>query len=82
MSIDRAFHYPFTPPTRVEADALARSAAYLLRAAGEVRTGRLLFVGPFAGVSPLDDLPALLNAAGHLCDAVSESAESPSAAGP
>ena len=73
MSVDRAFHYPFSPPTRTEADALTRAAAYLLRAAREVQSGRLLFLGPFAGVSPLDDLPALLTAAGHLCDAVADS---------
>jgi len=73
MASTTSFRFPFTPPEPHEAQALARAAAYLLRAANEVETGRLLTVGFFAASFPLDDLPAALSAAGHLCDAVIDS---------
>jgi hypothetical protein len=69
------FRFPFTPPEPQEAEALAQAAAYLLRAANEVESSRLLLIGFFAGTCPLDDLPAALSAAGHLCDAVIESVD-------
>lgn len=76
MSTAVPFRFPFTPPEPDEAEALARAASYLLRAANEVESSRLLLIGFFAGSCPLDDLPAALSAAGHLCDAVIETAPS------
>jgi hypothetical protein len=67
------FRFPFTPPEPDEADALVRAAAYLHRAANEVESSRLVLIGFYAGTCPLDDLPAALSAAGHLCDAVVDS---------
>jgi CO/xanthine dehydrogenase FAD-binding subunit len=69
-----SFRFPFTPPEPREAEALARAAAFLRRAANEVESRRLRSIGCYAGSSPLDDLPAALSAAGHLCDAVVDSA--------
>ena len=74
MTSSVSFHFPFTPPEPREAEALARAAAYLRRAANEVESRRLRSFGRIAGSSPLDDLPAALSAAGHLCDAVIDSA--------
>lgn len=67
------FRFPFTPPEPDEAAALARAASYLHRAANEVESSRLVLIGFYAGTCPLDDLPAALSAAGHLCDAVVDS---------
>lgn len=74
MSSSIPFRFPFTPPQTQDAEALARAAAYLIRAANEVESSQLLSIGFVAGPSPLDDLPAALAAAGHLCDAVANSA--------
>jgi hypothetical protein len=73
VSTSVPFRFPFTPPEPHEVEALARAADYLLRAANEVESSRLLLIGFFAGSCPLDDLPAALSAAGHLCDAVIDS---------
>ena len=69
-----SFRFPFTPPEPREAEALARAAAYLRRAANEVESRRMRSFESFACASALDDLPAALSAAGHLCDAVADSA--------
>jgi hypothetical protein len=74
MSNSISFRFPFTPPEPREAEALARAAAYLRRAANEVESRRLRSIGCLAGSNPLIDLPAALSAAGHLCDAVIDSA--------
>lgn len=74
MSASIPFRFPFTPPDPSEAEALARASAYLIRAASEVESSRLHLIGFFAGTCPLDDLPAALSAAGHLCATVVETA--------
>lgn len=73
MARSAPFHFPFSPPDAPEAAALARAASYLLRAANEVETGRLLTIGFSAGDTPLADLPSALASAAHLCSAVAES---------
>jgi hypothetical protein len=77
MATTDSFRFPFSPPDLQEAQALARAATYLLRAANEVESSRLRTIGFFAASCPLDDLPAALSAAGHLCDALIDFAPSP-----
>lgn len=74
MAKPMPFRFPFSPPSDAEVEALARSAVYLRRAASEVESARLAVIGFLHWPSPLDDLPAALHAAGHLCDAVVDSA--------
>jgi hypothetical protein len=72
MASRKAFQLPFAAPSRLEVEALTRAAAYFLRAATEVQSGRMARFP--AERSMLDDLPVSLQAAGLLCDAVVESA--------
>lgn len=70
----RRFRMPCTPPSPDEIEALALSAAYLLRASSEMRSALLLDGMHAIGGDWRHDVPAALVSAGHLCEAVVESA--------
>ena len=70
----RHFRLPCTPPSPDEIEALAVSAAYLHRASSEIRSALLLVARRADAGDWTHDVPAALISAGHLCDAVVESA--------
>jgi hypothetical protein len=77
MSTESMFSFPFTPPSRHDAEALARAACFLLRAANEARSVRMGMRRVPTGPSMLEDFESSLSAAGHLCDAVAAARRPP-----
>jgi hypothetical protein len=72
MSSNR-FQLPISAPTRAEAEALARAADYLHRAATELQS-RNLGLWMMGDMTASADLPAALTSAGNLCAAILETA--------